>query len=89
MIGLYCSHQMIAFAMGVWYLASSLSNIISSQLAQFVALPEKGISPMQALNIYKHYYFDLGMVAVVIGMFMWLMAILLSKRMQRLGITLA
>ncbi len=89
MIGLYCSHQMIAFAMGVWYLSNSLSNIISAQLAQFVALPEHGISPAQALMTYQHYYFDLGVVAVITGMAMWLVAIILNKKMLAKGITLA
>lgn len=89
MIGLYCSHNMIAFAMGVWYLSNSLSNIISGQLAQFVALPEQGISTQQALFIYQNYYFDMGLVAVVLGVVMFFTASLLKKKMKQRGIHLA
>ncbi|KTD82720.1 hypothetical protein Lwal_0198 [Legionella waltersii] len=39
MIGLYCDSKAIAFAMGVWYLASSMSNAISGRLAGWVAIP--------------------------------------------------
>ncbi len=89
MIGLYCSHKMIAFAMGVWYLANSLSHIITGQLAQIVALPEKGIAYETGLSTYQNYYFDMGIVAVFIGIGMWFLAAYLSKYMAKKGIVLA
>lgn len=88
MIGLYCNHRMIAFAMGVWYLSCSLSNVISGQLAQWVALPSQGVDPIQALHTYQQYYFDMGLVAVIIGMLMWFAAKLLLSSMGRRDIEL-
>lgn len=86
MIGLYCCHQMIAFAMGVWYLSNSLSFVISGQVAQFVALPSDGISKTQALNIYKDYYFDMGLTALFLGIVMLGFAVMLTRRMKCRGI---
>ncbi len=89
MIGLYCSHQMIAFAMGVWYLASSLSYIISGQVAQFVALPHEGMSPIKSLMIYQSYYLQMGVAAFLLGIFMLIGAALISNKMSRQNIKLA
>lgn len=88
MIGLYCCHNMIAFAMGVWYLSNSLSNIISGQLAQIVAMPKEGLTAQSSLHIYQHYFFDLGAAAILIGVAMSIVAILLKKQMRHKGISL-
>ena len=89
MIGLYCSHHMIAFAMGIWYLSTSLSNVISGHLAQFVALPESGISVTESLLVYQHYYLDMGLVGLSIGIIMYFLAFYIHKHMSRKGISLA
>lgn len=74
MIGLYCDISMISFAMGAWYLSISLSNIISGRVAGLVALPEGKISAVDSLPIYQHYYFGMGMTAVVLGIAMFFTA---------------
>lgn len=89
MIGLYCSHHMLGFAMGIWYLSNSLSNVVSGQLAQLVALPENMNNVEFGIRTYQHYYFDMGAVAIFIGIVMWFVAIYLNKRMNRQGVKLA
>lgn len=81
MIGLYCCHTMIAFAMGVWYLSNSLSYVISGQVAQWVALPSEGISKTEALQVYRDYYFDMGLTALLLGFIMFCFAIILKRKM--------
>ncbi|VEG89654.1 peptide MFS transporter [Legionella spiritensis] len=88
MIGLYCDGRTIAFAMGVWYLASSLSNAISGQLAGLVAIPDTITSPAQSLPIYQNYYWLLGLAAVTLGVLMWLTAVIIKKRAKQRGIIL-
>ncbi len=88
MIGLYCCHRMIAFAMGIWYLSNSLSNVITGQLAQFVALPKEKLKSANALSIYQHYYFDMGLTAVLLGMLMFLMALYIKKQLAHRGVRL-
>lgn len=88
MIGLYCDGQSIAFAMGVWYLASSMANAISGRIAGWVAIPENITSPVDSLPYYKNYYLILGVSALVIGIFMYYLAFLLQRIMKRKGIVL-
>lgn len=89
MIGLYCHHDIIAFAMGVWLIAMSLSNILSSHLAQIVALPSTLTSSASGITIYKFYYFDIGIVAIILSMFMGIFALKIGASMKRQGIHLA
>lgn len=89
MIGLYCDGRNIAFAMGVWYLASSLSNAISGQLAGWVDIPEAVKSAEQTLPIYQHYYLWVGVIAVALGTLMGFTAFLMQRHMGRRGVRLA
>jgi POT family proton-dependent oligopeptide transporter len=89
MIGLYCDNQAIAFAMGVWYLASSMSNAISGRIAGFVAIPEGVHSALESLAYYKSYYFIMGLCALSLGFLMGLIAYCLQKSMRKRGIILA
>lgn len=89
MIGLYCDTRSIAFAMGVWYLASSMSNAISGRVATWVAIPEEVNSTVESLLYYKSYYLMMGLSALGLGLAMFILAYLLQKWMKRRGIGLA
>ncbi|WED41927.1 peptide MFS transporter [Legionella cardiaca] len=88
MIGLYCDSQEIAFAMGVWYLASSLSNALSGRLAAFVAIPENINSAADSIGIYQNYYLVMGIIAVGLGAAMFITAYFLSRYFNKRGIEL-
>lgn len=88
MIGLYCDGRAIAFAMGVWYLASSMSNAISGRIAGWVAIPEHITSAVASLPYYKNYYLVMGLSALGIGFLMYLLAWFLQKMMRHRGIEL-
>jgi POT family proton-dependent oligopeptide transporter len=79
MIGLYCDHKAIAFAMGVWYLATALSNSISGRIAGAVAIPETIHSAAERLLYYKNYYWIMGLSALAVGLIMYLCSWLLHK----------
>lgn len=74
MIGLYCDPGMTSFAMGVWYLAVSLSSIIAGRVAGLVALPNDNIPAVRSLRLYQHYYYGMGITAVVLGIAMFFTA---------------
>ncbi|WP_287007741.1 oligopeptide:H+ symporter [Legionella sp.] len=88
MIGLYCASEGIAFAMGVWYLAASLSNAISGRLAGYVALPNDLHSAIESLAIYQHYYFIMGVCTLGLGLIMLALAFWLQLRLGKKGISL-
>jgi len=83
MIGLYCDNKSLAFAMGVWYLACSLSSALSGRLAGLVAIPDNMTSPMQSLPIYQNYYLYLGVIACALGLLMLLVARYLQRLFQK------
>ncbi|KTD24300.1 IraAB [Legionella lansingensis] len=85
MIGLYCDSEAIAFAMGVWYLASSLSNAISGRIASFVAIPEN-ITALESIVIYQHYYLVMGITTLGLGIIMTILARVLQRRFRKQGI---
>ncbi|CDZ78802.1 Dipeptide and tripeptide permease A [Legionella massiliensis] len=88
MIGLYCDSENIAFAMGVWYLAASMSNAISGRLAGLVAIPDNLNSALQSLKIYQHYYLLLGGCTLVLGLMMLILAYVVQYRLRKKGIVL-
>ena len=86
MIGLYCDSNNLAFAMGVWYLACSLSNTISGRLAELVSIPETSSSPLETLPIYTHYYFWMGCSALALGLLMSFGAYVIQKQLTKVNI---
>jgi POT family proton-dependent oligopeptide transporter len=88
MIGLYCDQKSIAFAMGIWYLASSLAHAISGRIAGLVAIPATVHSPLESLPYYKNYYLLLGVSALVLGIIMQILAYFLQKIMEKRGVML-
>jgi len=89
MIGLYCDTRALGFAMGVWYLAVSLSSSLSGTLAGWVAIPENITSPLQSLPIYQHYYLCMGVTAFILGGSMLLLARYLQGVLRKRGVVLA
>lgn len=89
MIGLYCDAQTMGFAMGAWYLGCSLSNILSGQLARWVAIPKYVTSPIESLDIYQHYYLQMGLFACFFGVMMVFVAYFLHQHAIKQGLVLA
>lgn len=88
MIGLYCDSQNLGFAMGVWYLASSLSNALSGRLAGWVSIPQSMTSPLQTLPIYLRYYLTMGTVTCLLSIVMVFIAVYLHRSMHRKSVIL-
>ena len=88
MIGLYCDNHALGFAMGTWYLASSLSNTLSGRIAHWVAIPDNITSPIQSLAIYQHYYQNMGVIACLFGIAMLFVAHYLHRGFNRRGLIL-
>ncbi|WP_261816832.1 peptide MFS transporter [Vibrio gallicus] len=89
MIGLYCHPKMIAFAMGAWYLASSMSNLISGQLGRLVAVPKGGMDKLVSIHAYGDFFYTMGITAVIVGGGLCVVMYLLHKSLAKRGITIA
>lgn len=88
MIGLYCDSNSIAFAMGIWYLAGSMSHAISGKIASWVAIPQTIKDPLVSIVWFKNYYFFMGLIALGAGVLMGVLAYYLQKRLHKKGIQL-
>lgn len=89
MIGLYCDNRTLGFAMGTWYLASSLSNTLSGRIARWVAIPANITSPVESLSIYQQYYQSMGLIASLFGVLMLCVAYYLHRGFAKRGLALA
>lgn len=89
MIGLYCHPQTLGFAMGAWYLGSSISNILSGKIAHFVALPSKETSPLESISLFEHYYFSIGIVTLISALIMLILAFFLQRLFKQKNISFA
>ncbi|CAM4137924.1 peptide MFS transporter [Vibrio neonatus] len=89
MIGLYCHPKMIAFAMGAWYLASSMSNLISGQLGKIVAIPQGGEDKIASIHAYGDYFYSMGWSAVIVGGALCAVMYMLHRSLAKKGITVA
>lgn len=89
MIGLYCHHETLGFAMGAWYLASSISHILSGKVAHFVALPTKITTPTDSIILFRDYYLVMGIVTVSVSILMFFLAFFLHKLFTRKHISFA
>ncbi|GAM69943.1 di/tripeptide permease dtpT [Vibrio sp. JCM 19236] len=89
MIGLYCHPRMIAFAMGAWYLASSMSNLISGQLGKLVAVPKGSSDKIHSMHAYGDFFYSMGMTAVVVGILLCGVMYFLHRSLASKGIEVA
>ena len=88
MIGLYCDNKALGFAMGAWYLGSSLSNTLSGRIAHWVAIPKNITPPIHSLAIYQQYYQNIGLIAVLFGVVMLFVAHYIGKGFIKRGLVL-
>ena len=64
MVARYVGPRLRGFIMGVWFLATGLSQYLGSVVATFASVPKEVTDPVQTLPLYTHLFFGLGAVAV-------------------------
>lgn len=72
-------NHMTGFVMGMWFLTSSIAGFVGASVASFTALPVNVAPGMDSLMIYTNVFAIIGVVTLVIGGFMWLMAGCLTR----------
>jgi POT family proton-dependent oligopeptide transporter len=61
----YVGPSLRGFIMGVWFLATGISQYLGSYVATFASVPESVTSPVQSLPLYTNLFIKLGIVAVL------------------------
>ncbi len=60
----YVGPALRGFIMGVWFLATGISQYLGSYVATYASVPENVTSPVQTLPLYTNLFMKLGIVAV-------------------------
>jgi len=81
MVARYVGPKLRGFVMGLWFLATGISQYLGSYVANFASVPENVTNPIETLPLYVNLFLGLGMVASV-GT---LVAIALLPLMRRLS----
>lgn len=61
----YVGPALRGFIMGVWFLATGISQYLGSYVATYASVPENVTSPVQTLPLYTNLFMKLGIVAVI------------------------
>jgi POT family proton-dependent oligopeptide transporter len=65
MVARFVGPSLRGFIMGIWFLATGISQYLGSYVATYASVPENVTSPVQSLPLYTHLFTNLGMVAVL------------------------
>jgi len=63
-IARYVGPSLRGFIMGVWFLATGISQYLGSYVATFASVPQNVTSPVESLPLYANLFTRLGVVAV-------------------------
>jgi POT family proton-dependent oligopeptide transporter len=82
----YVSPSLRGFLMGVYFLATGLSQYLGSFVATYASVPEGMRNPLQSLPLYTNLFLKLGFVAVI-GTIVAAALVPLVKRLPEAGAT--
>jgi POT family proton-dependent oligopeptide transporter len=84
MVARYVGPKLRGFIMGVWFLATGISQYLGGFVANYAAVPEGVTDPTQSLPLYTHLFNNLGLVALG-GTALAILAIPLMKWLSATG----
>jgi POT family proton-dependent oligopeptide transporter len=65
MVARYVGPNLRGFVMGIWFLATGISQYLGSYVATFASVPENVTSPVETLPLYVNLFLGLGLVATL------------------------
>jgi len=65
MVARYVGPSLRGFIMGVWFLATGISQYLGSYVATYASVPQSVTSPVDSLPLYTNLFMKLGIVAVI------------------------
>ena len=65
MVARYVGPSLRGFLMGVWFLATGISQYLGSYVATYASVPQNVTNPVDTLPLYTNLFMKLGIVAVV------------------------
>jgi proton-dependent oligopeptide transporter, POT family len=65
MVARYVGPSLRGFIMGVWFLATGISQYLGSYVATYASVPQSVTNPVDTLPLYTNLFMKLGIVAVI------------------------
>ncbi len=65
MVARYVGPSLRGFIMGVWFLATGISQYLGSYVATFASVPQNVTNPVDSLPLYTNLFMKLGLVALI------------------------
>jgi len=65
MVARYVGPRLRGFVMGLWFLATGISQYLGSYVANYASVPENVVNPVETLPLYVNLFLGLGVVATV------------------------
>jgi POT family proton-dependent oligopeptide transporter len=65
MVARFVGPRLRGFVMGIWFLATGISQYLGSYVATFASVPENVTSPVETLPLYVNLFLGLGLVATL------------------------
>jgi proton-dependent oligopeptide transporter, POT family len=65
MVARYVGPSLRGFLMGVWFLATGISQYLGSYVATYASVPQNVTNPVDSLPLYTNLFMRLGIVAVI------------------------
>ena len=81
MVARYVGPKLRGFVMGVWFLATGISQYLGSYVANFASVPQDVTDPVVSLPLYTKLFMGLGLLAVA-GMVFSLLLLPILKRLS-------
>jgi POT family proton-dependent oligopeptide transporter len=77
--------RVVGLMMGVWFLSSAMAQYVGGIVAQFASVETVGgevTNPALSLQTYLEVFWTIGIAAIVIGVFLFLISPLLKRWMH-------
>jgi len=65
MVARYVGPSLRGFIMGIWFLATGISQYLGSYVATYASVPQDVTDPVATLPLYTNLFMKLGIVAVI------------------------
>ena len=85
----YFPRSMLSFCMGAWLLAQGCGNALAGKLATFIAMPGKGITAVESIHIFTHYFYVFAGACFIVALIFTLTAVWFRKVSTKYQIKLA
>lgn len=70
MIARLCPQPLMGFMMGAWFMSSAIAMALGGEVASIASIPKNITNPLLSLSIYSNFFFNIGIITLLISIVM-------------------